>query len=498
MPTTRIPLVGSITNRNANPASFSTADQLFVNAYPEVNKNPVTGQGSVCIYKRPGYEKGTALAGVSTATAAGAFVAWTGSANSTPPPVAAFVVGATSTSVWQLDSDTKLGGDIPTTNECTALTETTASGTPYLVGNFIDSTTTSTERWVFDEGGSWAQVTTNFPTNIVGAPAHLDGYVFDMTQDGYIVNSNVNTVTVYTSINRIQSQAYPDKGVTVARLGNRIMAFGEKSIESFINSDKPVGSPLQRVDTAIHMGAARRSASGLPTVLVAHGTIYWIATNSEGATIGIYRFNGMNPDKVSSPAIDKLLSSIGITGFVGTAVLHGMRHVLLKGTSGTWCYCLDTDFWWKLTLASGAINACLGVGILITPPHGRTYFIGTNNARGNFMGGGVNSINQDDGSNFTMTVRTQNIDFGTRRKKRWDAVSVIGDVQTSTSNIGISYSDNDYSTSSVARNIDMSVNGANRLTRFGASRRRAWQFENTANTPMRLEAVEFEYELGGP
>jgi hypothetical protein len=489
-----------------NPNS-SAGDQIFTNGYPEITKNPATELISVQFYKRPGYGLAGNTSSVSTACKSGAICTWTGNTSSTPAVMAAFLdTSNTSTSVWDIVSGTKHGASIPTTNECTALTETTINvSTAHLVGNFFDSSTGNLEQWFFTEGAaSWVQVTSApIATRLTGFPAHMDGYTFNMTRDGLIVNSDLNTVSSYSATAFIAASQYPDKGVTVARLGPHIIAFGEKSIERFFNNGNSTGSPLSRVqDGGLPMGAARTLENStqsvrtlLQSVLIAHSSIYWIGTNSECAPIGIFTFKGQQPEKVSSPAIDKLLVSGSITGFLGSFVSHGMRHVVLKGDTDTWAYCIDTNFWWKIVLASGAINAITSAGVLMIPPVAYSYFTGTNNTRGNVIGQFVDTT--DNGSDFTMTVQLGNLDFGTHRRKRWDAVSVIGDTQTSTSPLAISFSDDDYASFSTPRNLDLSATDK-RLTRWGASRKRAWKLTHTTSTPLRIEALDFEYELVGP
>jgi len=497
MPIARFPLVGSYTNR----ADGATDDQIFTNCFPETTKNPVTGNGAAKLLKRLGYTKGGALSGVAQAGGqnstygAGAILSWTGTANANPRVVAAFQnSGGADMSVWDLVSDTKIGGDIAATVECTAITETMVSTTPTLVANFFDNVGGNLEQWYFPEGGAWTQVTDgDFPTglSLVGFPSHMDGFVFNMTSDGKIYNSDLNSVSAYTANNFIPVSEYPDKGVSVARQGSFIVGFGEKSIERFVNAGNSSGSPLQRVSGGtIHMGAARRAASEMQTVMNAHGTIYWLGTNSDAAITGVYRFKGMTPEKISSVSIDNLLMSGQLRGFVGTLTQHGMQHVVIRGSAGVWCYCVETNFWWKHLLQSGEMRACLG-GASNAAPLAASYFIGSNNARANLYTG-----NQDDGSNFTQTVTTAEEDLGTQRRKFYNKLSVDYDKQSAASNLGVAWSDDGGTTFSTARNIDMSQTAKPFIDRLGSSRRRIWKYTNTANTPSGIRAAELEYEVG--
>lgn len=503
MKVVRFPIAGSITNRGTRPARESTIfDQQFVNCYPEITKNQISGRTSVALYKRPGYAKGAALSGVLNASFG--IVAWTGNSGSTVPVAAAFNNNpASSTSVWDLTNDTKIGGDIASTNGCSILTETDVSGTATLIGNFFDSSTGALEQWYFPEGGSWTQVTDgDFPSNVVGRPAHMDGYVFNMTKDGKIYNSDLNSVSAYTAGNFVSANDYPDRGVSVAKHGNYIVGFGERSIQLFYNAGNASGSVLSRVQGGTIPLGAQRAATLPLTILPAFGTIYWMATSSDGSIIGIYRFggNGIAPEKISSPAIDKLLASSSLLGFAGSMVLHGMRHVVMYGFQGLgtteqWCYCIDTGAWWRFeTTASKNINAIVATATDISTSIGVTYFITNANARGNSFSP-ASPVFQDDGSNYTMTVQTGNDDYGTAHRKAFRSLRLIGDKQSSTSNVAVSYSDDDYANFSTARNIDMSVYPSVALKNLQSSRRRAWKFTNTANTALRLEAAEIEYDV---
>jgi hypothetical protein len=451
--------------------------------------NPITGKSTVYLYKRGGYTAVASLTGVGTPGIG--IIVWTGNTSSNAMPVASFVNNpSTSTSVWDITSTgTKLGGDIASTNQCIALTETVISGTANLVGYFTDSGTGVVEQWYYPESGAWTQTTdSDFPTNAVGAPAHMDGYVFNMTRDGRIYNSDLNSVSAYSANSYITANDYPDKGVSVARMGNYILGFGETSIEFFINAGNATGSPLKRVNT-LRIGAVRRF--GLPTVTPAFGNIYWVGSSPELAATGIYRFKGMEPDKISNPAIDKLISDGEVIGIVGAMMLHGMRHIALSGSAGDrmWCYCIDTGFWWSLKTAGSGITACCPYGIGITTPNAQTIFTGN---ASELYGRFGTDIHQDNGSAFTMTVQTENMDCGTDRMKFWDRIRISYDRQSAASNLGISWSDDDHANYSTALNIDTSTEQS-WLTALGASRRRSWKFTHSANTACRIHAVEVDY-----
>ena len=101
---------------------------------------------------------------------------------------------------------------------------------------------------------------------------------------------------------------------------------------------------------------------------------------------------------------------------------------------------------------------------------------------------------QDNGATpFNVYIRTGLFDAGTKRMKFWGRLDVVGDQTASLPTI--SYTDDDYQTYSTPRAVDMStVRPA--LFRNGASRRRAWVYQQQDNLPMRVQYLEQQFELG--
>ena len=513
----RIPLAGSLINRDTSGTlSF---DQEFVNCFPNVITNSVVKNSIITLKKRPGYQQGGALTSVTAATQSGAIFSATGDVSSVLPTYTAFKEGSTTASIWNMNTDTQLGGDISGVTECVFLGEHRISDTWYAFANLYDSTSGGLEQWtisVTDAGatGAWTQVTdADFPSGvrgIVGFPAFMDGYVFNMDFHGKIWNSDLNSVSAYSATSFINAGAEPDLGVTVAKYKNYIVGFNRKSIEFFYNAGNATGSPLSRTpDGHLLMGAKPRFdvgsggggiTSNPQTVLPAFDTIYWIGTSGNNGTVtGIYRFLGdRQPEKISTTEVDRALLSPEIIGFAGTMTMYGMSHIVMLGDTShdrNWCYCIDTNTWWRLELASGHITAiATGIDELAGAGANATTnrFIGTNNTRNNEF---LTSLNRDNGSDYTATIKTWPIDFGTNQRKFWTRLSIIGDVHSSAGTVGVQYSDDGGSTFSTARNIDMTTSNTS-IYNLGSSRRRIWKLTNTQNGPLRLEALELEYKLG--
>jgi len=483
----RFPLVGSYTNRGLDAEITDTTDQIFTNGYPETATNPITGKSRVCLNKRPGRAQSAELTGVSAGL--NAAVAWTSNSGSAAPFVFAFRDSGNDIRFYD-HTGTQVGGDVATasTSDCTFLSETLISTTGNLTASIIDGTTL--ENWFFPEGGAWTQITDgDFPANVQAAHCHMDGYMFVITRAGVIHNSDVNSLSAWTAGVSIAAQSMPDNGVGIARYRNLVVAFGDYSMEFFYNAGNATGSPLSRVDGAIKRVGAIRPSSFNPTIRSIGDTVYWLGRDAEAGTCGVYRLDGFQPKKISTTTVDKLVTKGAITKILGGFTLGGLSHIAFAASGvSVLCFCLETGFWWYF-VSDISFTAFLG-GRGTT---GITVATASNSNRIHTFDPST-PVWQDAGASYTMTAQTDPLDHGTHKRKFYNRVALMGDTQSSGA-VSVSWSDDDYASFSAARSIDFSSTRRS-LERLGMSRRRAWKFEHSANTPCRLEAVEIEYEEG--
>ena len=104
-------------------------------------------------------------------------------------------------------------------------------------------------------------------------------------------------------------------------------------------------------------------------------------------------------------------------------------------------------------------------------------------------------IHQDSGEDIKVEMLTSRIDFQSSKPKFLYRLGVIGDIQSSSSPITIDWSDDDYNNYSTSRTVDMQDTFP-RLVSLGRFHRRAFRLAHTANTPLRLESLEFGVEQG--
>jgi len=101
----------------------------------------------------------------------------------------------------------------------------------------------------------------------------------------------------------------------------------------------------------------------------------------------------------------------------------------------------------------------------------------------------------DSASLIDVEIRTNKYDMDTYNRKFCSGVRVVGDATTTTNNVQLSWSDDDYQTWSNEYDINLS-DGYPARQRMGAFRRRAWRIFHSADAPLRLESLEVVYDEG--
>ena len=512
MRTKTIPLVGSLIARSL--AISTNIDQRFVNGFPEVTVNPITQSATVFFLKRPG-TAGTNCAGASYIGTSGSVI-WSGF--STGAKGAFCFLNGTTLQVWD-SGFAQIGGNVPVgahtgfTNQ-NRLSETAITNTATLVLLAKDSADGFMYGYKLTEGGAWAEITAGagpaFPPNqatklmIVGNAVHMDGYMFVMDTQGNIWNSDINSVLNWTNTNQfVNAQIYPDGGCGLARIKNIIIAFGTQSVEFFQNVGNATGSPLARIaSAAVKIGAVRSAFQNAETIKVIGDICYFIGIEGDTQRLGVYSINGYQVTKISTPAIDKYLQFTQINGITagisGGMMMNGQVHVVLAVEMNTTVlipvYCVDTKIWWYMGIAgNGAqsnsrVTACLGL-------NGESYF--TSSSNGSSQGrklfvttASTLGYADDDGTAYTMSIQTEKENYNeSGYGAQFKRLEVLCDTQTTSGDMTISSSDDDYATFVTRGTIDTS-SGAKRINRLGSTQRnfnnaRSWNFTETISRPFR-------------
>jgi hypothetical protein len=324
LPSLRIPLVGSLTNRNVAATSAQTTDQQFTNCFPEVTENSVTGKQEIVLNKRHGFT--TTAAVQSGATGSYGVVVWTTSSTSPSKPALSFrKSGATSTMVFASDTS-QIGGDIPATVDCLLLAETSVNATGHLTGAFTDAATGAVEHWYYPEGGAWTQITSgNFPSPVAAAHAHMDGYEFAMAKSGKLHNSDLNSLANWTAGNYISLNS-GGKGLGCLRHKNFIVGFSDYAMEFFRNTGNAFGSVLSRVDEGVVKIGVLGTDVAAPPMKSIGDSIYVIGRNADNGTKAVWRVGGdFKFDKISNAGVDRLVANAQMQSILGSFSMSERR-----------------------------------------------------------------------------------------------------------------------------------------------------------------------------
>lgn len=473
MPSKRWNLVCQPTTRDstslASAGGWPERDQFMLNCHVDGFPNDLKGSGRLYVRPREAYSGAASGSGTTVGTAV---KLWTGKGAD------AYAVGFGST-IYVNGSSV---GSI--TGTPIFFSETKNSGTATLV--IVSS---SNRAYYYPDGGAITEITnTDFPPKqtspltLTGNFAHMNDFAFIMATNGQIWNSDYRNITSWNSQSYIECDFRPDNGVAVVRNGDMIIGFGVSSSDVFKNAQNPVGSPLARV-ASFNIGLMNQYCAVQFMDTVAFIGAY--------GGYGVYMMNGVQPKKVSSPAIDALIQSssnlarLNVLSSFGRPMLALSFDVALPGIAvydpvyNIWSYWdLGTSHLTQSDVGNvqgtSVINSCIYVG-----DNSSNYF-----------------KNADSGS-VSAYVQTEPIDFGTSNRKILNSIRVIGESEvSSTVTIGL-YSD-DYSSFVKTSSANIGTRDYPEIARWGNKRRFAFRVEFASDTgrAARLQALDFDYTVG--
>jgi len=214
----------------------------------------------------------------------------------------------------------------------------------------------------------------DYPSNTTRGCAFLDGRFFVMAPNGDIYQSSLENAASWSSLEFIGSQVEPDQGIYLAKHQNYICALKGWSTEFFYDAANATGSILAPVqNAAFQVGCASEDS-----VKEMAGTIVWMGQTREGFGRGIFRLQGMTPEKISTPQVDKLLDADSLATVyswaanVGSHLLYGLT---LVTTGVTIVYDFGSGLWSYFTYLTSSgvtktITAISTLGVVTSAAHG--------------------------------------------------------------------------------------------------------------------------------
>lgn len=488
----------------------SGKDQQKINCMYENTVNAMTGLRTTRIAKRPGFLSNYSMGGVSATSIP--FIASYAPLNSSDvsSELWMFSVGGNYSDlgnvVFAHSNNLATSSGVTVVGGVRAwpawVDKTNISGTETLVLQVASATIEgATRAYYATTFGTFTEITDSDFTGLVhrGKMEFLDGYAFQMESRNRIYNSDVNTITSWGASSYITKGIEQDIPVGLARLGRVILGFGIETVEGFYNAGNSV-SPLGRIpqlSKKIGLGYTNISwagTTGEPNVgkrsyyAIVGGRLYFVGVENNPRAkpgVAVFAFDGSSFNRVSTPAIEKILfdrESADVSN-VGTFNIEGKQAVAIAlnrpfDSPQRWLmYFPEWNEWfeWNSTVFQPVGSGDHYVGI------GASAFAST-----------MVKLNQSGGhrdgtsTSYTMTYQFKLPQKGSGRKEMKFA-GVIGDTQTTASDLSISFSDNDYQTFSTARTIDLTKD-RKQIYRCGNYRGRAVKLEHSANTDCRLEA----------
>lgn len=335
----------------------------------------------------------------------------------------------------------------------------------------------------------------DFPTPHQPYPVYLDGYLFLIkTNTGDIYNSDLDDPFSWTPGDFISAEIESDYALRMVKAKNYLVVLGYKSIEYFYDGANVSGSPLSRNDSPFR-------GIGLVTGLCTIGdTTYFVGQDSL-QNISIYSLNSFKVERISNEVVDRTIQSISPSsnprsqailnkdGFCVSCDGHTF-YVLVTGQT-TWVYDVDEKFWYEWKGSSGT---GLPIEAIWQMYNGNTYVAIANKT---LMAVMHPEVYQDYGLNFTCRYTTENFSADSFHWKTCHRLMVYGDQTNAsgTSNLAITWSNDDWSTSEPVRNINMFSENSY-IKNTGRFRTRSWRFEYTDNFPLRLTGAEVDLNVG--
>ncbi len=350
---------------------------------------------------------------------------------------------------------------------------TTVNNNQYMVAK------NSVDAWYLYSGLLTKITSTNYPKSTVPGVVSLDSTVYVMGSDGTIYGCNLQDPTTWNSMNFITADYESDAGVRLCKLQNYICALKKNTTQFFYDAGNPTGSPLSPI---LNATANIGCASAGSVVQMDNTLVYMSQTFQMGRSIVV--LNGFSPVKISNQYVDRILNADDLATVYAFSIKVGGHdfYVLTLKTSAITLVCDMATKEWHVRKS------------------GTTYFRGINYATDNATDfiqdellGIVYSVSptlyQDNAATMTVTAIGDKVDLNSNQRKFCARLDLIGDRYSSTNNVTISWTDDDYQTYSTGVVVDMSTSRPG-IPRMGSFRRRAHKITHTDNMPLRLEAFE--------
>lgn len=332
-----------------------------------------------------------------------------------------------------------------------------------------------------------------YPSNTVPGLAYLDGTIYVMDVFGAIWNTlNPNDPTIWDPLGKINAISEADYGVVLGKQLTYIVAVKQWTTLFFFDNGNTVGSPLAPVAGAtLNVGCLSAD-----TFQQLENTLFWV-TQSQGQPSRVCAVHDLQLSIISTPAVDRLLDLSAVNTFYSLVFMRGGHEFYLLSNvtkNVTMIYDIREKLWYLWTDTNGNFFPMISQSV---DPTGRWLMQRGDTAE--IVQCDSDYIYPNDTVNNIPTlipvdIYTPNFDAGADRTKFLSQMRFMCD-QTPGSVLYVRYSDDDYQTWNNFRKVDLS-SVRPMLGDEGSFYRRAYHFRHLANTPLRIDSVELQMDLG--
>ena len=216
---------------------------------------------------------------------------------------------------------------------------------------FVKYRTWNGSAWAGSGSGSYSGT----GTTVAFGCAQLDGFFLAMTITGKIIQSAAinDPSSSWPAADYISLAADGGTPSAMCRFGDYIIGFSTTSMQPFYNAGNPTGSILAKVNG----GIAPVGCVAGRSIAQSKGAMFWLGRERQlGA--GVYMMQGLAPQRISTPAVDRIIAADDFATVYGTCCTAGGAdlYLLTLGTTGiTLVYNIkngDWSVWTGLTAGS--------------------------------------------------------------------------------------------------------------------------------------------------
>lgn len=151
--------------------------------------------------------------------------------------------------------------------------------------------------------GVLSEITSDSDLSTPTSVTSINGYSVTTRADSDVFQwSSLRDASAWDALDFATAESNPDTLVAVRSVNKELILLGRKSIEFWYNSGNPTQAFEPRSVAPLRLGCLSRDSA-----ILADGSLFFVGRDGDGGGIGVYRLNGYQPEKVSTPPIDKWL-----------------------------------------------------------------------------------------------------------------------------------------------------------------------------------------------